>query len=145
MPLDTLNDSEFEGTLLDQNKNDNFGFGTEKTASETAPNFKGTVLGQPSSLEKELGLDLQKKEEVTSAKKTPKASKVKAAADEFENLFGVIKDYTEGDTVNGTVTKIQNGMVFVDIAYKAEGIIEPEELSNDPSKKTDLKSATVLP
>lgn len=139
MPLDTLNDSEFEGTLLDQNKNDNFSFGTEKTASETAPNFKGTVLGQPSSLEKELGLDLQKKEEVSAAKKTPKASKAKAAADEFENLFGTIKDYTEGDTVNGTVTKIQNGMVFVDIAYKAEGIIEPDELSNDPSKKIDLK------
>lgn len=138
MPLDTLNDSEFEGTLLDQNKDDSFGFANKGT-SEPSSNFKGTILGQPSSLEKELGITVDKKEDPKSGTAAAVKKSKSKSNEEFESLFGGIKDYTEGDTVSGIVTKIQNGIVFVDIAYKAEGIIEPDELSNDPTKKADIK------
>lgn len=136
MSLETLNDSEFEGTLLDSTGHDKASF-SAKEGSDLTANFKGTILGQPSSLEKELGLEITKKEEVKAAPAAKKA-KIKPVED-FEQLYGGIKNYTEGETVSGIVTKIQNGMIFVDIAYKAEGIIEPDELTADPSKKPDIK------
>jgi len=140
MPLDTLNDSEFEGTLLDSAENDNLKY--QKKSDDLGTSFKGTVLGQQSSLEKELGLVAEKspEEKSTSPKSSKKIkTKVKSSSDEFTELYGGLKNYTEGDTVDGIITKIQNGVIFVDIAYKAEGIIEPDELSADPHKKPDLK------
>ena len=60
------------------------------------------------------------------------------AEDDFARLFGTVKNYQEGDIITGTVSKIINNSIYVDIAFKAEGIIEPDEISNHNLKAADI-------
>ncbi len=109
--------------------------------------FKGTKLGEESDFEKSLGL---KDAPVASAK--PVGQVTTAPTQAFEPItsgetpktavhpvddimFQGVKDYQTEDIVNGIVTRIEKGLVFVDIAYKSEGIIEPDELSSIPGTK----------
>ncbi len=105
--------------------------------------FKGTKLGELSDFEKSLALD-QRTEAAAPAKVQTSAAQTKAAdmglapdhvphvMDEFVQS---VKDYQVDDIVPGIVTRVEKGMVFVDIAYKSEGIIEAEELSSVPNVK----------
>ncbi|MBU0671393.1 MAG: S1 RNA-binding domain-containing protein [Candidatus Margulisbacteria bacterium] len=83
-----------------------------------------------------------KKEEFTATRMTPappSAEKPAAKApvekpaplpkSEAASYEATFKEYKSGDTVKGTVIKVDHGAVLVDIKYKADGIILPEELS----------------
>jgi ribosomal protein S1 len=61
-----------------------------------------------------------------------------AAEDEFAKLFGTVKNYQEGDIITGIVSKIINNSIYVDIAFKSEGIIEPDEISNHNLKAAEV-------
>ncbi|MBN2058502.1 MAG: 30S ribosomal protein S1 [Candidatus Saganbacteria bacterium] len=52
----------------------------------------------------------------------------------YESTF---KEYKPGDIVKGTVMKVEPGAVLVDIKYKADGIILPEELSDRSSNSPE--------
>lgn len=60
-----------------------------------------------------------------------KPAKVEEPKDAYEASF---KEYKRGDVVPGTVVKIDNTAILVDIAYKAEGIIDPKELTPEEQK-----------
>ena len=61
----------------------------------------------------------------------------------FEELFNnSVKDVKLGKTVTGTVIEINSkGEIFVDLGYKADGIIPRSEYATDPAKdpKTEFK------
>jgi len=64
----------------------------------------------------------QKKEEFSGTKITP-------AAQTASNYDATFKEYQVGDIVKGTVLKIDQSGVLVDVKYKADGIILPEEIA----------------
>ncbi|MBU0580886.1 MAG: 30S ribosomal protein S1 [Candidatus Margulisbacteria bacterium] len=114
-------------------------------------NYKGTRIGEQSDFEKSLGLESSpfleepiaepqekeppaiveenKKEDIATQEKI---SKTPVMAD----LMQTVKDYQIGDILTGIVTRVEKGLVFVDIAYKSEGIIESDELANVPGIKS---------
>src|SRR5438045_8025013 len=48
----------------------------------------------------------------------------------FEDaIAGTMVDFDDGDIVNGTVVKVDNDEVLLDIGYKSEGVIPARELS----------------
>lgn len=70
---------------------------------------------------------------------------------DFEKLFNTVKNYKEGDIISGMVSRIVGNSIYVDIAYKAEGIVEPEEVSNkhnvkasDVCKPGDMISVKIM-
>ena len=67
----------------------------------------------------------EKKEE-TKAPAEKKGTPAKPAPATYESTF---KEYKVGDIVDGTVVKVDPSGVLVDIRYKAEGLILPEEVS----------------
>lgn len=75
-------------------------------------------------IRKEL-LEVPKKE----AKKKPPVGEAA-----YEKTF---KKYNVGDIVKGTVVKLDPSGVLVDIGYKAEGLILPEELSEKPFREIE--------
>lgn len=60
-------------------------------------------------------------------------------AEEIDRSFKQVK---EGDIISGTVSGISDTEVTVDLGFYAEGIIKPEELSNDPrfSMKEEIQT-----
>lgn len=154
MSLEELGTTGFEGTKLDAlNTEENNtkitdiadtnesveNADADELGSLTPGKFKGTVLGDATELEKELkettdnSTPLAATEQTptteTRANKKPTPSKDFPVDQELEALYNNIKDYSVGDNVTGFITKIQDGTIFVDIGYKAEGIIDPDELS----------------
>lgn len=111
--------------------------------------YKGTKLGEQSDFEKSLGLkspaeDIppvippetsEEKEAPQPKKKTTEPEKIKTKVEVMDDLMQTVKDYQVGDIVNGIVSRVEKGLVFVDIAYKSEGIIEGDELSSTPNVK----------
>jgi small subunit ribosomal protein S1/4-hydroxy-3-methylbut-2-en-1-yl diphosphate reductase len=120
----------------------------EETANLGNDNFHGTKIGEQSDFEKSLGLEtapevvepettpapaaeekvasIQENQEVQPVQKEEKPAGAESMADIMES----VKDYQVGDIIPGTVTRIDKGLVFVDIAFKCEGMIEAEELSS---------------
>lgn len=48
-----------------------------------------------------------------------------------------VASYTDGVIIKGLVRKIEKGCVMVDIKYKSEGLIPPDEISMDPNVTAD--------
>lgn len=76
---------------------------------------------------------------------------VETMADYAEELEASFKRLHEGDIVTGTVVAVTDDQVLVDLKYFAQGVIDRENLSNDPDfnmkeeiKPGDLLTATVL-
>ncbi|MDR1114447.1 MAG: S1 RNA-binding domain-containing protein [Candidatus Margulisbacteria bacterium] len=76
--------------------------------------------------------------EAAAQKEQAQPQELSAAEDDFEKLFGSVKNYQEGDIITGIVSKIINNSIYVDIAFKSEGIIEPSEISNHNLKATEV-------
>lgn len=75
-------------------------------------------------------------QEALSPRPTKKTEKTTATENaDFESLFNTVKNYKEGDVISGMVSRIVGNSIYVDIAYKAEGIVEPEEISNKHNVK----------
>ena len=57
-------------------------------------------------------------------------------------IDGTLTDFDEGDSIHGTVVKIEHDEVLVDIGFKSEGVIPARELSirkdADPSEVVNL-------
>ncbi|MFC1559808.1 30S ribosomal protein S1 [Candidatus Margulisiibacteriota bacterium] len=67
----------------------------------------------------------------TPAQGTPISIKKEPQKEEmYEATF---KSYKQGDIVKGKVLKIDPSGVLVDIKYKADGLIKPDELTDNPS------------
>ena len=65
----------------------------------------------------------------------PAATKAVAKPEEPKDAYeATFKEYKIGDVVQGTIVKIDNSAILVDIAYKAEAIIDPQELSSKEQK-----------
>lgn len=50
--------------------------------------------------------------------------------EELQRQMGEVQTFHRGDIVEGTVTKIENGVVYVDIGYRVDAVIPQRELSN---------------
>jgi len=102
----------------------------EKTDADksTGPRekYQGTKIGQYS----EDMLD-----SVSGDSSTDDIGMAEEELNEFEQWFLNFKEYSVGELITGNVTNILNNTVYVDISYKAEGIIEPDELSFIPNTK----------
>ena len=125
---------------------------------EEKESFKATKIGSPTEFEKSLGLvqepileaketqvaheileeekEAKPKEEKPVSQKEP--SKKEAKTD-FQKEMAMMEsekpaqNYVEGELIHGTVRKIEKIGVMVDIKYKSEGLIPPEEVSLDPN------------
>lgn len=129
---------------------------------EEKEGFKGTKLGGSSDFEKSLGIEpildtketpiaheimeeeKQQKIEKKEVKTEPKAEKqVPSEKTDFQKEMAKLDSeketviYTEGVIIKGTVRKIEKGGVMVDIKYKSEGLIPPDEISIDPNISAD--------
>lgn len=126
MSTDALGSTGFESTNIEDIQSD---------LKIKEKSLQGTTLSQDIV---EAELDRQEKAVTQQAALTsPEAKPVQE--DEFERLFGTVKNYQEGDIISGTVSRIINNSIYVDIAFKSEGIIEPDEISNRTSvKATDI-------
>ena len=76
---------------------------------------------------------------------------VETMEDYAEELEASFKRLHEGDIVTGTVVAVTDDQVLVDLKYFAQGVIDRENLSNDPDfnmkeeiQPGDLLTATVL-
>nr|WP_288826689.1 S1 RNA-binding domain-containing protein [uncultured Clostridium sp.] len=58
--------------------------------------------------------------------------RVETMDDYAAELEASFKRVREGDTVTGTVIRVTEDQVFLDLKYYAEGIINKEDLSSDP-------------
>ncbi|MDR2431425.1 MAG: S1 RNA-binding domain-containing protein [Candidatus Margulisbacteria bacterium] len=114
MSTDALGTTGFESTNLEE---------TAASPEIKEKSLQGTTLGA------EAQSAIEEIQPQTAASAPPKEE------DEFEKLFGTVKNYQEGDIISGTVSRIINGSIYVDIAFKSEGIIEPDEISNRASVK----------
>lgn len=76
---------------------------------------------------------------------------VETMEDYAEELEASFKRLHEGDIVTGTVVAVTDDQVLVDLKYFAQGVIDRENLSNDPGfnierrdSAGDLLTATVI-
>ena len=76
---------------------------------------------------------------------------VETMEDYAEELEASFKRLHEGDIVTGTVVAVTDDQVLVDLKYFAQGVIDRENLSNDPDfnmkeeiQPVDLLTATVI-
>ncbi len=51
-------------------------------------------------------------------------------SEEMNQAMDQVKSFTEGEVVEGTVTKVEDKVVFVNVGYKVDGIIPISELSS---------------
>lgn len=131
---------EMEGTRLGSESLYDFkssGGGTEK--------LKATRLGEMDEFEKSLGLAAPQYDAPTMA---PAGSKPKAAPaspsvvrtvvnrkktlpdnPSMEDALTSVQNLEVGDIVEGTVTRLENGGVYMDFKYKSEGFIPLSELN----------------
>lgn len=70
---------------------------------------------------------------------TPKPIPSPSPKTEQEKYDATFKEYQVGDIVKGTVLKIDPSGILVDIKYKADGLIPPEEVSDQSSSSLDTQ------
>jgi len=135
---------------------------TNLNGSSSNDKFTGTSFGGESEFEKDLGFNnspssptggsepkpfsqafqekgdanqevkkekVVKKEKDNTSPQKPETSKGDLTTEEYAKT---IKDYNEGDIIKGKVVSTGKN-ILVDIEYKAEGIIEPEEIYSKES------------
>jgi ribosomal protein S1 len=129
-------EKELEGTTLRKGAGGSEDFEVESLIKET--------------LEESKKLEVEKKEEEKPEavlKATPITKKAEEPKPEqpaqkkgFQGYEATFKQYKVGDIVSGKVVKIDPAGVLVDIGYKAEGLIRPDELSEKPGSAADTVS-----
>jgi len=121
----------YQGTFIEKGRGETEFLEVEELIKETLEESKR--LEKPSvSPQKE---EIKKEEFKATALSTPtpppaaEPTKKEVPSSGYEETF---KEYQAGDIVKGTVIKIDPSGVLVDIKYKADGLIPPEELSEKP-------------
>ena len=69
--------------------------------------------------------------------KTMEENMVKTEGSFEEELEKSLKTLSTGDVVSGTVIRVTPTEVYVDLGYKADGVISESELSDDPTLKPE--------
>lgn len=134
--------AEFSGTSIEKGKGEDEFLKVEELIKETleeskvveketppSPPPKATPKKKEEFSATKISVQPEKKttpKPAAPAKAPAKAEKPKTEAAKYEATF---KEYKRGDIVKGTVLKIDPSGVLVDIKYKADGLILPEELS----------------
>lgn len=70
---------------------------------------------------------------------------VETMEDYAEELEASFKRLHEGDIVTGTVVAVTDDQVLVDLKYFAQGVIDRENLSNDPDFKYEGRDSAGRP
>ncbi|MGB9613044.1 MAG: 30S ribosomal protein S1 [Candidatus Margulisiibacteriota bacterium] len=124
---------EFEGTFIEKGKGETEFLEVEELIRKTLEESKLLEKAAAPQVKEEV-----KKEEykatvlstpLTTPTPTPPPPPQKEITPSYEATF---KEYKVGDIVKGTVIKVDPSGVLVDIKYKADGLIPPEELSEKP-------------
>ncbi len=126
---------ELKGTSLNKGKGEEGFLEVEELIKETLEESRKTEKQAPPPTPKESEAPVKKKAEFKATTITPPPQKKaappkpekKAAPAQYEQTF---KEYKVGDIVKGKVLKIDPSGVLVDIKYKADGLILPEELAD---------------
>ena len=137
---------EMEGTRIGSESLYEFKSG----GSVDSEKLKATRLGEMDDFEKSLGLAAPKydapeapaaapaKPKPASAPKAGPTSQVRAIMERkraipenptMEDALGSVQSLEVGDIVEGTVTRLENGGVYMDFKYKSEGFIPLSELN----------------
>lgn len=121
---------ELSGTNLEKPKGGDEFFEVEAFIRETLEESKKLdkdVSPPPTEIKASPIILPQKEQPVIAKAAKPAPTPPVAPPSEYEKTF---KEYKTGDIVKGTVIKIDPGGVLVDIKYKSDGLILPEELSD---------------
>jgi len=121
---------ELSGTNLEKPKGGDEFFEVEEFIRETLEESKKLdkdVSPPPTEIKASPIILPQKEPPVVAKAAKPAVTAPVAPPSEYEKTF---KEYKTGDIVKGTVIKIDPGGVLVDIKYKSDGLILPEELSD---------------
>lgn len=114
---------EYQGTTIEKGKGAGEFLEVDELIRETLEESKRLEAAKPAATPVS-----KPKEEFKATPVTPPAKlKEETPVPKYEETF---KEYKVGDTVKGTVIKIDPSGVLVDIKYKADGLIPPEELSD---------------
>ncbi|MBI5399472.1 30S ribosomal protein S1 [Candidatus Saganbacteria bacterium] len=117
---------EYSGTSFEKSKGEDEFLAVESLIQETLAESKLLEKSEPAPPPPPIAAPTVKPAPQPAAEK---AAVPAAAANAYEATF---KEYRAGDIVKGKVIKIDPGAVLVDINYKADGLILPEELSDRP-------------
>jgi len=117
---------ELKGTFIDKSKGQAEFFEVEDLIRQTLEESRQIEKTPPPSKAKEA---TEFKATVLAKPSPPPAEK--AAKEVVPSAYeATFKEYKTGDIVKGTVLKVDPSGVLVDIKYKADGLILPEELSD---------------
>jgi len=133
-------EEEFKGTSIEKEKGTDEFFEVEELIKETLEESKRLEKKEPAPPKPpaappkaeefkatKISLPAQEKNEKAPP---PPAAAAKPKAEQPSGYEATFKEYKAGDIVKGTVIKVDPGAVLVDIKYKADGLILPEELSD---------------
>lgn len=100
----------------------------EKPVEEKTPEkpVSAATTDQPKPKFEATKVTLPKPVKPANTKKTTPKAQPTTTGEKYDATF---KEYKVGDIVKGTVIKIDQGGVLVDIKYKADGIILPDEVA----------------
>ncbi len=108
---------------------------TEPVAAETVAE---TVAVEAEEVKEAAEETVEEKAEQAEETVEAAAEAVEETADNFEQAFEkTVKRIRPGQVVTGTVLQIVDGEVFVNIGYKADGVIPKTELSTDPEVRAE--------
>ena len=114
-------------------------------AAEAQGKLKATRLGELDDFEKSLGLSAPEYTSTAAAEPAPSKPNYGGAPGKplvarpkrgrlpdnptMEDALGMVQDLEVGDVVEGIVTRLENGGVYIDFKYKSEGFIPLVELN----------------
>jgi ribosomal protein S1 len=129
---------ELRGTFIDKGKGDAEFSEVEELIRQTlaeskkiaAPAAPAPIIESKKEEFKATSLPVAPKPAPAPEKPAAKAATAPAAAPAPSGYDATFKEYKTGDIVKGKVLKVDHSGVLVDINYKADGLILPEELSD---------------
>ncbi len=113
---------------------------TAAEATEAVEEVKETVEEAPAAVEEAAEAVVEEAAETVEEATAPVAVEAEAEAEPetFEQAFEkTVKRIRPGQMITGTVLQIVDGEVFVNIGYKADGVIPKGEFSADPEVRAE--------
>ncbi|MBQ6234405.1 MAG: 4-hydroxy-3-methylbut-2-enyl diphosphate reductase, partial [Clostridia bacterium] len=113
---------------------------TAAEAAEAVEEVKETVEEAPAAVEEAAEAVVEEAVEAVEEAAAPVAVEAQAEAEPetFEQAFEkTVKRIRPGQMITGTVLQIVDGEVFVNIGYKADGVIPKGEFSADPEVRAE--------
>ncbi|MBU0502258.1 MAG: 30S ribosomal protein S1 [Candidatus Margulisbacteria bacterium] len=127
---------ELSGTNLEKGKGEDEFLEVENLIKETLAESKVLEKKEEAKVEKKVSIlptpppPPEKEEPLKGTTISTPIEKATPAKTEASSYEATLKEYKVGDIVKGIVLKVDLSGVLVDIKYKADGLILPEELSD---------------